>query len=319
MGSVFVLGAGAVGLATLGQYLMDPARANAAFGIGQNMQSITLMFHITFGVILALSFFWGLLLRREALAAPWLRVALLVAAAAAALVLHVLAYRTGLLVFYVGLLAYALRALGQRRWVWGLALLLLLGLGPWVAFHSLESVRQRVDATLYDVEQYTQGHDLNNFSLSRRLVAVETARVIIAEHWLFGVGPADTQAAMREQYQWRDFGLRPANRVEVHNQYLQALLGGGLVGLALLLAVLLGPFAQARVRRNPYIGFFVLIQGTAMMVDSVLALQIGLNLFVFGYGFLIVAEETASNVTAAANQLPSQVQPAPIVSTRRER
>ena len=55
--------------------------------------------------MLALAFFWGLTLRQTQLAGSMLRAALLAAAAAAALTLHVLAYRTGLLVLYVGLLA----------------------------------------------------------------------------------------------------------------------------------------------------------------------------------------------------------------------
>ena len=291
VGSLFVLGTAAVGLVTVGQYLLNPARANETFRIGQNMPAITHVFHISFGLMLALAFFWGLLLRRNSLAGPVLRAALLVASVATALTLHVLAYRTGLLVLYTGLLAYAVRLLLRRHLVLGLGLLVLLGLGPWLAYHTLDSVRQRADSTLYDVTQFIDGQDINNYSLARRLAALETAGNIISQHWLLGVGPADTRAVMMEQYKWKDFGLRPANRVEVHNQYLQALLGGGLMGLALLLAVLFWPLTQPWARRNPAIGFFILLQATAMLVDAVLDLQIGLNFFVFGYGFLIVAGE----------------------------
>ncbi|GAC1587085.1 MAG: hypothetical protein NVS3B25_02730 [Hymenobacter sp.] len=291
VGSLFVLGTAAVGGATLGQYLLDPAAANEAIRIGQNMPPITHVFHISFGVMLALAFFWGLLLRRSPLAGPVLRTALLGAAVLAALTLHVLAYRTGLLVFYAGLLAYAGRLLARRHLGWGLGLLGLLAFSPWLAYHSLESVRQRANSTLWDVQQFTYGHDINDYSLARRLAAMETAGAVIGQHWLLGVGPADTRAAMMEQYERKDFGLRPANRIEVHNQYLQALLGGGLPGLALLLAVLFWPLTQPWARRQPAIGLFLLIQATAMLVDAVLDLQIGLNLFIFGYGFLVVAGE----------------------------
>lgn len=291
VGAFFVLGTAAVGLATLGQYLLNPSRANAAIHIGQNMQAITRVFHISFGVMLAQSFFWGLFLRGHPLAGPGLRGVLLGAVGAAALTLHVLAYRTGLLVLYTGLLAVAGWLLARKHLAWGVGLLALLALGPWLAYHTLESVRQRTVATVWDVQQFTQGRDINQYSLARRLAAAETAIIVIRQHWLLGVGPADTHAAMMDQYSWRDFGLRPANRVEVHNQYLRALLGGGLVGLALWLAVLLWPLTQPRMRRNPYICFFILTQATVMMVADVLSLQIGLNMFVFGYGFLVVAEE----------------------------
>jgi len=122
---------------------------------------------------------------------------------------------------------------------------------------------------------------------------METAGSVIQHHWLVGVGPADTHVALMAQYQWHDFGLKPINRVEVHNQYLEALMGGGLIGLGLLLALLFWPLAKASLRRDPAICFFIIVQATAMLVVDSFSLQIGLNLFVFGYGFLIVARERA--------------------------
>ncbi|WP_161787105.1 O-antigen ligase family protein [Hymenobacter sp. IS2118] len=291
VGALFVLGTAAVGLATSAQYLLDPGSANAAISVGQNMQSITGVFHIYFGVMLALSFFWGLRLRQHPEARLWWRGALLGAAAAAALTLHLLAYRTGLLVFYAGLLGYVGWLLTQKRLVMSLGILVLLALGPLLAYSTLESVRHRVGSTLWDLNQYRTGQDLNDYSLSKRLVAAETAVIIIRQHWLLGVGPADAHAVMREQYDWRDYGLRDASQADVHNQYLNALLGGGLVGLVLWLAVLFWPLTRRWARTNPDLCFFILIQATGMLVTDTLSLQIGLNMFVFGYGFLVVAGE----------------------------
>ena len=291
VGSLFVFGTAAVGLATLGRYLVHPAEANAAIHIGQNIQAVTRIFHVSFGVMLALAFFWGLTLRRAELAGPVLRAALLAAAAAAALTLHVLAYRTGLLVLYAGLLAYVGWLLSRRHALLGLGLLLLLGLVPWLAYQSLESMRQRAQGTVWDVQQFTLAHDINGYSLAQRLAAIETAGAIVGQHWLLGVAPADTHAAMQAQYQWKDLGLRPTNRVDVHNQYLEALLGGGVVGLGIWLAVLFGPLFHPATRRNPATLFFIIVQATVMLTADMLSLQIGLNLFIFGYGFLAVAQE----------------------------
>ena len=291
VGSLFVFGTAAVGLATLGRYLVHPAEANAAIHIGQNIQAVTRIFHVSFGVMLALAFFWGLTLRRAELAGPVLRAALLAAAAAAALTLHVLAYRTGLLVLYAGLLAYVGWLLSRRHALLGLGLLLLLGLVPWLAYQSLESMRQRAQGTVWDVQQFTLAHDINGYSLAQRLAAIETAGAIVGQHWLLGVAPADTHAAMQAQYQWKDLGLLPTNRVDVHNQYLEALLGGGVVGLGIWLAVLFGPLFHPATRRNPATLFFIIVQATVMLTADMLSLQIGLNLFIFGYGFLAVAQE----------------------------
>ena len=291
VGSFFVLGTTAIALATLGRFLSNPAAAIEAIHLGQSMPSVTRIFHIHFGVMLGLAFFFALRLRREQRVGPVLRIALLVAAAAIAFTLHALAYRTGLLVFYVVLLTEAVRLVMHRRVALGAVLLLALAAAPWVGYHTVEPIRLRWRSTYWDVERFVRGQDINETSLARRLAAWETAGQIIREHPVLGVGPADAYAAMMEQYSWRDFGLRPANRAMVHNQYLHYLVGSGAVGLLLWLALLLWPLMQPTRARNPYIRQFVLILGTAMLVDSLLELQIGFNLFVFGYGFLVVADE----------------------------
>ena len=291
VGLLFVLGTAAVGLGTLGRFLHNPAAAVEAIRIGQNQPAITGVFHITYGVMLTLACYFALWLRRGTRAGQGQRAVLLVAAGTAAVVLHVLAYRTGLLAFYAVLLALGVRLLSGRRWLAALGLSLALLAGPVAAYYLLPSVQARVGTTRWDFQQYEQGQDLNHHSLGQRLAAIETALVIIRQHWLVGVGPADSQAAMRAQYGWKSFGLRPENRAELHNQYLQALLGGGVIGLGLWLALLLGPLLHQPLRRNPYVLTFIVVELATNLVDAALELQTGLNLFVFAYGFLVVAGE----------------------------
>ena len=304
VGALFALGTAAIGLATLSKYFRDPAAAIGAISVGQNMPSVTRIFHIHFGLMLGLAFFVALLLRREVRVA-WLRWLLLLAAAGIAVTLHLLAYRTGLLVLYGTLLADALRLLARRRYLLpGLGLLALLALAPWVAYHTLSSVRQRVGASRWDINQFRQGHDINNYSLARRLAAWETAGRVIGRNPAIGVGPADVNAAMMAAYDQHDYGLLPENRVMIHNQYLHYLVGSGVLGLALWLAVLLWPLLKPGARRNPYIWHFLLVLGLGMLVDSVLELQIGFNLFVFGYGFLVVADERRRSKRPEPDQTP---------------
>ena len=306
VGCLFVGGVAAVGTATLGQYLLDPSAANDSFRLGQSMPSITRIFHIHFGLMLALAAFFGFRLSRTPSLARWARVALGLATALSVLALHVLAYRTGLLAFYVMLLIEGLLTLVVRRRFWlGLGLLVFLGAGPWLAYHSLNSVRQRVETTHYDLEQFERGHDINHYSLSRRLAAWQTASEVARYHPWVGVGPADAYAAMMKQYEWRSYGLLPQNRAMVHNQYLHQLVAGGVVGLALWLLVLFGPLMQPAQRRNPYVYRFLLLQAVAMLADSLLELQTSFNLFVFLYGFLVVATERR----AAGEQKPSSLRP----------
>ena len=291
VGSLFVVGASGVGLVTLGHYYLNTGGSAPVFVQNQSVPAITRIFHIHFGVMLALAACWGVLLSQEPALPPRMRWLLLAAAAGAALTLHLLAYRTGLLALYAALLVEVLYQLLARRQL-GLGLGLLAGMGVALAGASqLKAIQDRLDATHWDFLQYEEGHDLNNLSASRRLVAWQTAEVIVAQHPWLGVGPADVENAMLNQYTWRDYGLQQQNRAMTHNQYLHYLVGGGALGLGLWLAALLWPLMQPTQRQNPYLRQFVLILGVAMLVDSLLELQIGYNLFVFGYGFLVVAGE----------------------------
>lgn len=306
VGCLFVGGVAAVGTATLGQYLLDPSAANELFRLSQNMPSITRIFHIHFGLMLALAAFFGFRLSRAPSLGRWARAALALATGLSVLALHVLAYRTGLLAFYVMLLVEGLLTLVVRRQFWlGLGLLVFLGAAPWLAFHSLSSIRQRVETTRYDLEQFERGHDINHYSLSRRLAAWQTAGEVVRQHPWVGVGPADAYAAMMEQYEWRSYGLLLQNRVMIHNQYLHQLVAGGVVGLGLWLLVLFGPLMQPAQRHNPYVYRFLLLQAVAMLADSLLELQTSFNLFVFLYGFLVVATERRT----AGEQKPSFSRP----------
>jgi len=281
-------------VSALVRYLTNPEEANRLINIGHNVTAVTAIFHIHFSIMLALAFFFALLMCRSTLAGSVVRWTLLGSAAFIFVAMHVLAYRTGLLVLYVSLLVDAVILLVvQRRLVVGLLLLVAIFALSAAAYHFLQPVQHRVAATLYDIEQYQRGQDINNFSLSRRFVAWETATIIAREHLAFGVGMADVDAAMLSQYSYNNFGLQPKNWAMTHNQYLEYLVGGGVIGLSLWLLVLFGPFLQPALRRNPYVIHFLLIMSVANLVDSLLKMQIGFNLFVFFYGFLIVGAERA--------------------------
>lgn len=299
VGCFFVSGATLIGGATVGRYLLDPEANNVLIMIGQNTPSVTGIFHIHFGLMLALAAYFGFLLSRSTYAGLVARPLLLLGGISAAVALHILAYRTGLLVLYAALLVHGVFLIvGQRRFLLGGILLGFLLVAPTLSYYFLTPIRYRVEATEYDMAQFFSERDINTFSISQRFAAWETARVVATLHPWIGVGLADVRAKMMQQYEWRDFGLEPANRVMIHNQYLHYLVGSGILGLFFWLLVLLGPLAQPALRKNPYVIHFLVVMGTGMLVDSLLELQIGFNLFVFLYSFLLVAGERRSQQAA---------------------
>jgi len=294
VGIVFTVGITAIGVATAGRYWLSPRSGSEELREATNLLSVTGIFHIHFGVMLAMASVFGMLLGQDTrpVGGRWL---LWMSALLSALVLHVLVYRTGLLALYGALLVNTIRLLfNSRRRALGLLLLVALGTAPFLAYYTVPSVPRQLASSYYDIERFYWHDDINNYSLAKRIAAWHTAIIVAkTEPWL-GVGAADATDAMMAQYSWRSYGLEPRNWIMIHNQYLHFLVAGGLLGLLLWLLVLLAPLAKPCLRRNAYVYNFLLIQGVAMLVDSLLEVQTSFNLFVFCYGFLLVATERHS-------------------------
>ena len=295
-----------VALATLAYFLRHRAELEESISRSKTLTAITGIGHIYFGVMLALATLYGLHISSTAANAPnpaarrW-RLAAGGAAVVCALTMHVLAYRTGLVALYGALAVTVVRTLiGQRRIVLGALMLLILVGTPVTAYYALPSVERRVMQTQDDLHRFRSGQDINEYSLSQRLAAWYTAGVLVREHWLLGVGQADVRRAMDEQYAREDFGLRPENRILPHNQYLQYLLGGGILTLALLVAMLLLPQLTGPTRADPYAQYLLTTVGFALIFDSMLEVQYGLNPFVLHYAVLVVAPWQARAVARLA-------------------
>ena len=69
---------------------------------------------------------------------------------------------------------------------------------------------------------------------SIRIEKWKHATALILQHPIIGLAPGDTQDALQASYKQGDFELAYINKFNAHNQYLQTLLGLGLLGLGLL-------------------------------------------------------------------------------------
>lgn len=294
-----------VALATAARFLADYAAQNELINLSQTMPAATGMFHIHFGLLLTLAACLAPTLARAARARDHHAVAWALYGAMAVLIgtMHGLAYRSALLTFYAVVTVVALRALWQpgRRWL-GAALFATMLLAPVVAYQTLAPIRLRVGNTLYDLDRFRNGKDINDYSLSQRLAAWSNAGVLLRHHGWGGVAPADVPLELARQYEWRSFGLRPANRVQLHNQYLFAWLGLGVPGLLCLVAIVGGPLVFNPTTRRDACAVVVLVTlATVMLVDTPFALKGGLNVFLLFYGLLVVEPRQRALL---ASQLP---------------
>lgn len=308
------LGTGtAVAAATLAYFLRHRAAIEDSILRSKTQGAVTGVGHIYFGVMLALCTLYGLQLACSAAVGRRARWAAGGGALVCALTMHALAYRTGLVALYgAGAVAVVHTLVGRRRIGAGLLMVVVLAATPVAAYYALPSVRGRVAQTQDDLQRFRSGQDINEYSLSQRLAAWATAGALVQQHPVLGVGQADVSSAMQAQYAHRTFGLRPENRIMPHNQYLQYLVGGGVLTLALLAALLLVPMLAGPTRSDPFARHLLAAVGFALCFDSMLEVQYGLNPFILHYAVLVVApwqrralETAPPDGTAPAKYNPS--------------
>ena len=135
-----------------------------------------------------------------------------------------------------GYYAWREKRLGVKSLVAILALILAVSVFTPVG----DVVGKRVNEAVTDVEQFYR-HDVYSTSVGQRLKMWQIGARLWQQHPLAGIGPGDfddEMQALKDQGQYLEMELHNS----LHNIYMQALVGTGLIGLAaLLLAVFVFP------------------------------------------------------------------------------
>jgi len=147
--------------------------------------------------------------------------------------------RTGQLAFFVGIIATVFIHFKINLKSVGIAALLITLLFS-SAYQLSSKFQQRIAAAQNDIHKITQG-DLNS-SWGYRVAMYTVAADIVKENPLIGVGVGDYQQASYDALQKDDHGFNKAFKEflperHFHNQYLNVMVQGGLIGLLLMLAI----------------------------------------------------------------------------------
>ncbi len=253
----------------------------------KNIEATGGMFHIHFGLMTALAIIFCYAFIRFSRVHILEKFILGTIAIFLFIALHVLAYRTGIVSIYICILSeIVLTILYGKKYILGICLLIVTITVPLISYYSFRSVQERVQNTKFDILRYKQGKDINYYSLSQRFAAWETAFGIYKKNWLFGISAADLQDEMSKQYAIKDFGLKKENQVLIHNQYFFYAVCYGIIGLGFLLYMLAYCLALAWRKKNPIYLQFVVLFSAAFMIDTLLEMQTGQNMFIFFYSIL---------------------------------
>lgn len=144
------------------------------------------------------------------------------------------------------------------------------------------------DVRIVTQTSFTPGHYFNGIQF--RLLQWRFVKEIMQENraWLFGVSPARAQESLNQKYlSTRMYTGVPGTAshgflgYNTHNQFLEALLQTGLVGLICFLAICVELVKMAVQNRNNMLTALVILLLAYTFSDAVLETQYGLVLFVF--------------------------------------
>lgn len=240
--------------------------------------------HIYFGVILAAAVLLCLdLVLRNGLPRQW-RVVFAVIGLLGFVGMHVLTSRTGQLAMYIGLLAYGVLVVWQRR-----SLLLSLALvsgavaTPVAAYYLLPSFQSRIDATFWDLKEYLSADSkvpVSDLSVGARFVLIRASWEVFAAHPLVGTGIADIEIETN-RYTAAHVHLPEGKRMpeNPHNQYLEYMAGFGLPGMILALLLVGYPFSVRQLRQSRIFSALMALLAATMLTESILERQIGIMVF----------------------------------------
>ncbi len=252
--------------------------------------------HIRFNLMLVFSIIIGLHLysKRYYIFFKIERVLLLIISIWFIVFLHVLSVRSGMMVFYVLVLVKVLNLLLKKAYrFWAIALLFLLISGPVIAYYSLDSFRNKIIYTQFDLKRYLNDESTKGTSDGRRLLSIQAGFKVFVHNPWFGVGVGDVRDQLTQVYHEK-YPEIPDNFI-VHNQYVFWLAALGLCGFSLMIFFIFFPLLYKKGYSNWLILSFYLVMAGSFLVEATIEAQIGTALFLFfiplGLNYAVVSEK----------------------------
>ncbi|MEY3450787.1 MAG: hypothetical protein RL711_612 [Bacteroidota bacterium] len=149
---------------------------------------------------------------------------------------------------------------------------------------NLKVTRQRFQNVELKAFKYT---DVDVNGLTGRIAMWTCAKDVIKNHWWLGVGTGDIDDALIAEYHIKDFRVGYFWKYNAHNQYIQTLLGQGLIGLCLLLALFVIPFIHGWQKRDYLYLSFCILFFSLCITETTFTNVKGLSFFSFFNSFFI--------------------------------
>ncbi len=106
-----------------------------------------------------------------------------------------------------------------------------------------------------------------------------------SNQWIFGVGNGDVYEVYQQAYQEGGFSLALRDNYNAHNQYLELLIGCGVIGLFIYITIIVNFIKETRLKNQALIFFLLVILFS--LSESFLVRSKGVLIFAFFYAMFI--------------------------------
>ncbi len=195
--------------------------------------------------------------------------------------IHILSVRTGIVLLYFSVFLFGIITLfTQKKPVFTIGLILLLIFSAAISYQKIPTIKSKIAYTIYGISQYKNQQDTTNqVSDSRRILSDKIGIELIQKNKLSGVGLGDIQDEMNVIYQQRFPQFKKDVFSHIHNQYLYAVCGVGIILGVLFCICLLLPLIQFVKEKNWIYSLAYLMLLLLMCWEPFIENQLGTSIF----------------------------------------
>lgn len=194
-----------------------------------------------------------------------------------AVFIYMLSSKAGIFSYFIAVVVMTIPSLFKKAFrLTAISFILFAGFQLWFCL-TQNNRFQTVESSVVHAEQNTQTTESN----AVRILIWETTIDIIKENYAIGVGTGDIKDELLKKYEERNMTGAIENKLNVHNQFLETILGQGLPGITLLFLLFFVGLINSFKNKNWLFFTFILLIGFNFLFESMLNTQAGVVYFGF--------------------------------------
>jgi len=268
---------------SLWQYFQDVDSVQVAYLKAHTIETPLGNDHVRFSLLISIAAFTStfLLVTGKRQLQARMAIPLMVITFALVVYLHILAVRTGLICFYVGLVTFIfhlLRKKNKLRYAW---LLLLFILFPVVSWFVFPTFKNRFHYLKYDLsfvknDTYRSGSNDGN-----RLMSIKAGWQLLVNHPITGVGFGDIKNEMATVYEKKYGRMAESDKILPSSEWMMYGAGIGWPGFILFSLIMIVPFFVSAFKNNFAWWLLNIFMALSYLFDIGLEVQYGVFIHAF--------------------------------------